>query len=376
MSRASQKGRANQLHGLTAACKTAALSLLQAGSYCPSALQQLTCPSGSFCPQQSSAPQPCSWATYCPAGTTTPRLSWGAFVGLLILLAAGWLAWETLHRLLRRRQRALLQQARAAASEERRADMLAALQSSRCAPMLTPVACLACTTWHVQTLHHRNLCGAAGELWGLDIGSSRWVVALMLEVVGQVSQQGLTCAFVHVLTHVSERPARSRVTGCTSLLLCKSLPCIGPDVALPTAMQEPAMHLTQESAANASHRKLHWTVCPQYVGAALHHWQSAGMLCRAPVQLQGLTRCQAPISVTVRHSEQRSEQILDHSQLHLVAGCCERELNILLRLIAGRRSWGHRQPQWAGLCTAANAPRLSTSHCQHHAGYYTGQSQV
>ena len=119
--------------------------VLQAGSYCPSALQQLTCPSGSFCPQQSSAPQPCSWATHCPAGATTPRLSWGAFVGLLILLAAGWLAWETLHRLLRRRQRALLQQARAAASEERRADMLAALRGSRCAPMLTSVACLANT---------------------------------------------------------------------------------------------------------------------------------------------------------------------------------------------------------------------------------------
>ena len=111
-----------------------------------------------------------------------------------------------------------------------------------------------------------------------------------------------------------------------------------------------------EKAAKASRRKLHWTLCPRYIGAALGHWQSAGMLCRAPVQLQGLTRCQAPISVTVRHSEQRSEQILDHSQLHLVAACCERELGSLLRLIAGRRSWGHQQSQWAGKCTATSAP--------------------
>ena len=202
------------------------------------------------------------------------------------------------------------------------------------------------------------------------------MVALMLEPVVQVSLQGLTCAVVQVLTMclLGQSSARSHVTSCTTLLLCKSLPCIGHDVALPTAEQEPATHLTQASAAKASLHKLHWTDCPQYIGA-VHHWQRAGMLCRAPVQLQGLTRCQAPISVTVRHSEQRSEQILDHSQLHLVAGCCERELGSLLRLIAGRRSWGHQQPQWAGQCTAASAPRLCTSRCQHHTGHYTGQSQ-
>ena len=85
------------------------------------------------------------------------------------------------------------------------------------------------------------------------------------------------------------------------------------------------------------------------------------MLCRAPVQLQGLTRCQAPISVTVRPSEQRSEHILDHSQLHLVAGCCERELGSLLRLIAGRHSWGHRHTQWAGQCTRTLAHHTAST---------------
>ena len=137
------------------------------------------------------------------------------------------------------------------------------------------------------------------------------------------------------------------------------------DIVLPTAMQEPAMRLTQELLPRPHVAGCTGLFPPstlmRQTAAALGHMHCAGMLCRAPVQLQGLTRCQAPISVMVRHSEQRSEQILDHSQLHLVAGCCEQELGSLLRLIAGRRSWGHRQPLWAGQCTRTLAHHTATT---------------
>lgn len=50
------------------------------GYYCPSASEQIICPQGSFCPEQSQRPRSCIWLTSCPEGTVRPTLSLGAFV--------------------------------------------------------------------------------------------------------------------------------------------------------------------------------------------------------------------------------------------------------------------------------------------------------
>ena len=52
------------------------------GFYCPSAAEQLPCPRGHFCAEQSMAPTQCTWLAPCPPGTAHPPFSnvWYIFI--------------------------------------------------------------------------------------------------------------------------------------------------------------------------------------------------------------------------------------------------------------------------------------------------------
>lgn len=65
-----QLGRVNQLP----CCRCLA------GHYCPTVDEQIECPAGSFCPEQTVEPRKCPWLTRCPKGTDRPAFSAGIFV--------------------------------------------------------------------------------------------------------------------------------------------------------------------------------------------------------------------------------------------------------------------------------------------------------
>jgi hypothetical protein len=75
------------------ACTLTCLSACrcQPGYFCPSASEQLLCPAGNYCPEQSMDPTPCVPLAPCPPGTASPPFSytWLVFVivALLLMLA-------------------------------------------------------------------------------------------------------------------------------------------------------------------------------------------------------------------------------------------------------------------------------------------------
>ena len=85
---------------------------MQAGSYCPNPLTSLPCPSGHFCPMQSMAPLSCSWISHCPTGSSLPQTTWGAYIGIWILIIALLLLWRAALSWLQRRRLQRLQKCR------------------------------------------------------------------------------------------------------------------------------------------------------------------------------------------------------------------------------------------------------------------------
>ena len=81
-----QAGIKKLRHGVGACCSARkhshAACRCKEGFYCPSAAEQLPCPRGHFCTEQSMAPTQCTWLAPCPPGTAHPPFSnvWYIFI--------------------------------------------------------------------------------------------------------------------------------------------------------------------------------------------------------------------------------------------------------------------------------------------------------